>query len=160
MIEQEVSNSVRKFILREFHRGGKALWHYEATDTDGYRPDILIVIEYQSPNRQWVAHSVESKVSKHYVVVSDKRKTCSGVKQANNYLANYRWLAISKDVYYDLADDEWEKLQDDCYRYSPRVGLLVAYMTKVELIIQAGYHLGSWIEYYKKADWFFEESER
>ena len=159
MSENEISESVRKYLVREFHQKGKAIAHFEATDTDGDRPDLLLFIEYQSPRRQWVTHSVESKRAKRYVTVSDKRRTCSGVQQARKYYANYRWLAISRDLFYELTDEEWEKLENDCKRSFPKVGLLVAYKTKVDEYGEAGYHPRSWIEYYKAQDWILEQIE-
>ena len=159
MSESEVSESVSKCLIREYSPEGKVVWHFEATDTDGDRPDLLLFIEYQSPRRQWVTHSVESKCDKRYVTVSDRRRTCSGVQQARKYYANYRWLAISRDLFYELTDEEWEKLKRDCKRSFPKVGLLVAYKTKADEYIESGYHLGSWIEYYKAQDWILEQIE-
>lgn len=149
MSESEVSRSVRKYLFRMYLQEGIAVWQFEATDIDFDRPDLLFFIEYQSPRRQWVTHSVESKCDKRYVTVSDRRKTCSGVKQARKYYANYKWLAISRDLFNKLTNEEWRKLKKDCKRSFPKVGLLVVYKTKVDEYIEAGYHPKSWIEYYK-----------
>ncbi len=157
MSESEVSNNVRKYLLKEYHQKGQAVWHFEATDTDGDRPDLLLFIEYQSPRRQWVTHSVESKRSRQYIIVSDMRNICSGVQQAKKYYANYRWLAISKDLFYSLTDEEWDKLMSDCERTSKRIGLLVAFKTKVDCYIEPGYFPKSWIEYYRTQDWILEQ---
>lgn len=159
MSESEVSESVRKYLIREYSQEGTVVCHFEAEDTDGDRPDLLLFVEYQSPRRQWVTHSVESKRLRRYVTVSDKRYTCSGVKQARKYYANYNWLAISKGLFYELTDEEWEKLKSDCERSSPRVGLLVAYKTKVDECIKAGYYPGYLIKYYKAQDWVLEQIE-
>ena len=64
-----------------------------------------------------------------------------------------------RDLFYELTDEEWEKLESDCERSSPTVGLLVAYKTKVDPCIEARYHPGSWIEYYKAQDWILEQIE-
>ena len=149
MYESEVSESVRKYLFKKFLQEGVAIWQFEAMDVDFDRPDLLFFIEYQSPRRQWVTHSVESKCDRWYVTVTDKRKTCPGVQQARKYYANYRWLAISRDLFYELTYEEWQKLKKDCKRSYPKTGLLVAYKTKVDKYINPGYHLGSWIEYYK-----------
>jgi hypothetical protein len=85
------------------------------------------------------------------------RRTCSGVQQARKYYANYRWLAISRDLFYELTDEEWKKLKNDCRKGSPKVCLLVAYKTRVDEYIKAGYHSGSWIELYKAQDWILEQ---
>ena len=66
-------------------------------------------------------------------------------------------MAISKDLFNELTNEEWNKLMSDCKRSSLRVGLLVAYKTKVDVYIEAGYHPGSWIEYYKAQEWFLEQ---
>lgn len=159
MSESEVSESARKYLISEYMQEGTVLCYFEATDTAGDRPDLLLFIEYQSPYRQWVTHSVESKRAKRYVTVFDRRRTCLGVQQARRYYANYRWLAISKGLFNKLTDEEWEKLTSDCRRSCPKLGLLVAYKTKVDAYIEAGYHAGSWIEYYKAQDWFLEHVE-
>jgi len=148
---------VRKYLLREYHQIGEAVWHFEAIDTDGDRSDLLLFIEYQSPKRQWVTHSVESKRLRRYVTVSDLRKMCLGVRQARKYYANYRWLAISRNLYYSLTYEEIKKLKNNCKRSSPKVGLLVAYKTTVKLFIKSGYHPGDWIKYYRAQDWILEQ---
>jgi len=157
MSERDVSESARKHLYREYSERGRVVWQFEAIDTDGDRPDLLVFIEYQSPRRQWVTHSVESKCNRRYVTVSDKRSTCTGVQQARKYYANYRWLAISKDLFNELTDEEWKKLKNDCKRGSPKVGLLIAYKTRVDENIRAGYHQGSWIELYGAKDLFLEQ---
>jgi len=157
MTEIDVSESARNWILQNYHTEGQAKWHFESPQWDGRRPDLLIFIEYHSPRRQWVTHSIESKVRHRYLAVTDYRKTCSGVSQAKSYKANYRWLAISKEMFNTLSDEEWDKLQNDCVRYSKNVGLLVAYKTKVDEIISASYNPGSWIEYYQAMDWFIND---
>lgn len=157
MSENEISESVRKYLIREYSQRGTIVWHFEATDTDGDRPDLLLFIEYQSPRRQWVTHSIESKRARRYVTVSDRRRTCLGVHQARKYYANYRWLAISKDLFHELTDEEWQKLISDCRRSFQRVGLLVTYKTRVDEYIEARYHPGSWIEYYKAQNWILEQ---
>ena len=106
MSESEVSESVRKYLIKEYSQEGTVVCHFEASDTDGDRPDLLLFVEYQSPRRQWVTHSVESKRAKRYATVSDRRWTCLGVQQARKYYANYRWLAISRDLFYELTDEE------------------------------------------------------
>lgn len=156
MSENDVSKSVGKY-LEKYAEKGTVVWHPEAIDTDRDRPDLLVFIEYQSPHRQWVTHSVESKCNKRYVTVSDMRRTCIGVQQARKYYANYRWLAISRDLFNELTYEEWKKLRSDCRRSSPKVGLLVAYKTKVDKYIEAGYHRGSWVEFYKAQDWIIEQ---
>ena len=157
MSENEVSESVGRYLSKEYSEKGIAVLHFEAVDTDGDRPDLLVFIEYQSPRRQWITHSVESKCNKRYVTVSDMRRTCLGVHQARKYYANRRWLAISQDLFNELTDVEWWNLKTDCRRGAPRVGLLVAYKTKVDKYIEAGYHSGSWVEFYKSQDWILEQ---
>ena len=157
MTESDVSNSARKFILRNFWEDGQAKCIPEATQHNLKRPDMLVFIEYQSPKRQWVVHSVESKVNLRDLRVSDYRRVCSGVKQARKYKANYRWLAISKEAYYDLSEEDWDKLIDDCHGTSRNMGLLIAYKTKVDEIVRAGYHPGSWYDYYKDKEWLVED---
>ena len=159
MSESEVSESARKYLIKRYSQEGTVVCHFEAIDTDGDRPDLLLFIEYQSPRRQWVTHSIESKRAKRYVTVFDRRQTDLGVQQARKYYANYRWLAISRDLFYELTYDEWTKLKSDCKRSYPKVGLLVAYKTKVDAYIEAGYHPGSWIKYYKAQDWILEQIE-
>lgn len=150
MSESEVSKSVRKYLFKKYLQKGIAIWQFEAMDIDFDRPDLLFFIEYQSPRRQWVTHSVESKCNKRFVTVTDMRRTCSGAKQARKYYANYRWLAISRDLFRELTYEEWHKLKKDCRRTYPKTGLLVAYKTKTDKYISPGYHLGSWIEYYQR----------
>ena len=157
MSEKDVSESAGKYLSREYAEKGNVVWHFEAVDTDGDRPDLLLFIEYQSLRRQWVTHSIESKCNKRYVTVSDMRRTCSGVRQARKYYANYRWLAISRDLCYELTDEEWEKLKNDCRKGSIKVGLLVAYKTRADEEIKAGYHPKSWVEFYKAQDWILEQ---
>jgi len=160
MSESDVSESVRKRLIREYSQKGAVIWHFESTDMDGDRPDLLLFIEYQSTTRQWVTHSIESKRAKKYITVSDRRQTCLGVQQARKYYANYRWLAISRDLFNEVTYEEWKKLKSDCKRSSPKVGLLVAYKTKVDEYIKAGYHPGSWIEYYKAQESILELIEQ
>jgi len=157
MSEGDVSASVRKFILKNYWEDGCAKYIFEATQYNLKRPDLLVFVEYQSPRRQWTIHSVESKVNRRYLTVSDWRYVCSGVKQARSYKANYRWLAISKEAYWDLSDEGWRKLKRDCRGTVRDTGLLIAYKTKVDEVIQAGYHPGSWVEYYRDEDWILEE---
>lgn len=157
MSERGVTKSVRKYLFKNYLKQGVAVWQFEAMDTDFDRPDLLFFVEYQSPHRQWVTHSIESKCNKRYVTVSDRRKTCTGVQQAREYYANYRWLAISRDLFNELTYEEWQKLKEDCRRGHPKVGLLVAYKTKVDEYIKAGYHTGSWLEYYKGQDLILEK---
>lgn len=159
MSEYEVSESARKYLIREYSTKGTVVCHFEATDTDGDRPDLLVFVEYQSPRRQWVTHSVESKRLRRYVTVPDNRYTCSGVRQAREYYANYSWLAISKELFNGLTDEEWQKLKNDCKSSYPRLGLLVAYKTKVDKYIKAGYYPGDSIKYYKAQDWILEQIE-
>jgi hypothetical protein len=153
MTEIEVSENAKRYLVRNFQPDGTTVCYFEATDIDNYRPDLLLFFEFQSPKRQWVTHSVESKRSRRYVTVLDGRKTCSAVKQARKYYANYKWLAISKDLYYDLTDEEFAKLKRDCKRCFPRIGLLISYKSKVEEWVSAGYNAGSWIDYYKEQNW-------
>jgi len=157
MSEIEVSKSVRKYLFEKYLQEGVAIWQFEAMDIDFDRPDLLFFVEYQSPRRQWVTHSVESKCAKRYVTVTDKRKTCPGVQQARKYYANYRWLAISRDLFYELTYEEWQKLKKDCRRSYLKTGLLVAYKTKVDKCVNPGYHQGSWIEKYKADGQFVKE---
>jgi len=157
MSEEDVSNSARKFILRTFWEAGQSTHIYEATQYNLKRPDLLVFIEYQSPRRQWTIHAVESKVRRRYLTVSDRRYVCSGVKQSRSYKANYRWLAISKEVYRDMYDEEWRKLKRDCRGTLRNTGLLVCYKTKVDEVIRAGYHPGSWIQYYRDQDWILKD---
>ena len=157
MSEEDVSKSTRRFILRNYWEDGKAKQIFEAPQYNLKRPDLLIFIEYQSPRRQWTIHSVESKVNRRYLTVSDRRFVCSGVKQARTYKANYRWLALSKEVRANLSNDEWQKLKKDCRGTTRNTGLLVAYKTKVNEIVRAGYHSGSWIGFYQDADWILKD---
>lgn len=62
-----------------------------------------------------------------------------------------------ESLFYELTDEEWKKLKSDCKRGSPKVGLLVAYKTKVDVYIEAGYHPGSWVEYYQAQDWILQQ---
>lgn len=159
MTEVDVSHSARKYILDNFWEDGQAKYISEATQYNLKRPDMLVFVEYQSLKRQWVVHSIESKVDRRYLTVSDLRKVCSGVKQGRSYKANYRWLAISKEVYNDLIDYEWRKLVKDCKGTVRNTGLLIAYKTKVDMSVQAGYYPGSWFDHYIDENWLLEELE-
>ena len=159
MSEKEVSKSARKYILQNYWEDGQAKYILEATQYNLKRPDLMIFLEYQSPHRQWTIHCVESKANRRDLTVSDLRKVCSGVKQARSYKANYRWLAISKEIYRDLYDSEWRKLIRDCNGTTKNTGLLVCYKTKVDKIVRAGYYPGSWFEYYTDMDWLLEDLE-
>lgn len=157
MSEEDVSNSARKFIIQNYRKKGQAKYIFEATQYNLKRPDLLIFIEYQSHRRQWTIHSVESKVDRRYLTVSDRRYVCSGVKQARIYKANYRWLALSKEAHADLSTEEWRRLKKDCRGTTRNTGLLVAYKTKVNEIVRAGYHKGSWIGFYQDEDWILKD---
>ncbi|MCJ2557292.1 MAG: hypothetical protein LN415_09365 [Candidatus Thermoplasmatota archaeon] len=152
MTEDDVSKSAERHIRREFHTEGTAILHPEATQKNMKRPDMIVVIDYQTERRQWVVHSVESKVDRRYLVVRDKRCVCSGVKQAREYKGNFRWLAISQETADDLPDDEWRKLKRDCRNTVHDVGLIVCLRTKAEVWIKPGYHPGDFIHDYKEAD--------
>ena len=156
MTEQDVSRTARREIRREYHTNGKVIWHFEAPQWDARRPDLIVIIEYQSRNRQWVVHSVESKVDRRYLTSSDQRYVCDGVKQARSYRANYRWLAISKEVLNDLWDYEWLKLKRDCRGTKHNVGLMVAYRTKVDIYVNPGYVPGYFIPHYRDEEWYEE----
>ena len=82
MTEEDVTKTARRVIKRQYWKGGTVVWHPEARQRDLKRPDTIIIIEYQSQRRQRVIHSVESKVDKRYLLPSDKRFVCDGVKQA------------------------------------------------------------------------------
>lgn len=159
MSEKEVSKSARKHILQNYWEDGQAKYIFEATQYNLKRPDVMIFLEYQSPNRIWTIHCVESKANRRDLTVSDLRQVCSGVKQARSYKGNYRWLAISKEVYRDLYDSEWRKLKRDCRGTTRNTGLLVCYKTKVDKIVRAGYHPGSWVGYYTDMEWLLEDLE-
>ena len=159
MSEKEVSTSARKYILQNYWKDGSAKHILEATQYNLKRPDCMIFLEYQSPRRQWTIHIVESKANRRDLTVSDLRKVCSGVKQARSYLANYRWLAISKEAYREIHDSEWRKLKRDCRGTTKNTGLLVCYKTKVDKIVRAGYHPGNWVEHYTDMNWLLEDLE-
>ncbi len=154
MTEQEVSEGARDLLL-ETYGGGPQI--FEPTDIDGDRPDLIVFVEYQSPNRQWVVHSVESKSDKRTLTVFDHRQTCLAVSQARKYYGNYRWLAVSEDVYWDLEEYQRRKLLRDCRKTKRRTGLLVVSRTNADIIVKPGYHPGSWIDCYKDEDWLLEE---
>lgn len=157
MTEDEVSESARKFLVDKYHQAGNVVWHFEATDVDGDRPDLIVIIGYQSPSRQWVVHSVESKAEARSLRVLDRRETLPAVAQARKYYANYRWLAISKEAYGALEGYEWRKLVSDCRKTKHPTGFLVAYKTETDLIVKPGYYPGSWIEYYANEEWYVEQ---
>ncbi len=159
MSEIDVSTSARKYILKNYWEDGQVKHIFEATQYNLKRPDLMLFFEYQSPRRQWTIHIVESKVNRRDLTVSDLRKVCLGVKQARSYKANYRWLAISKEIYRDLHYSEWRKLIRDCNGTTKNTGLLVCFKTKVDETVRAGYHPGSWFEFYTDMDWLLEDLE-
>lgn len=154
MTEEDVTKTARRVIKRQYWKGGTVVWHPEARQRDLKRPDTIIIIEYQSQRRQRVVHSVESKVDKRYLLPSDKRFVCDGVKQARSYKANYRWLAVSQQVANDLWDYEWMKLRKDCRGTKHNVGLMVCPKTKADVWIKPGYYPGDFIHYYNDEDWY------
>ncbi len=154
MTEQEVSEGARDLLL-ETYGGGPQI--FEPTDIDGDRPDLLVLVEYQSPNRQLVIHSVESKADTRPLKVYDQRETCPAVLQARKYYGNYRWLALSGGAYWELEEYQRRKLLRDCRKTKRRMGLIVVSRTDADIIVKSGYHPGSWIDCYKDEDWLLEE---
>lgn len=156
MTENDVTRTAMREISRRYWAKGTRITHSEAVQRDLSRPDLIVILEYQSQNRQWVVHSVESKVDRRYLTGYDQRKVCDGVKQARTYKANYRWLAISQEVADDLYDYEWRKLRKDCKRTKHNVGLMVALKTKAYIWEQPGYFPGYFIPYYSNEEWYVD----
>lgn len=154
MTENDVTATARGRITRDYHVGGRVIAQPEASQWDLRRPDLIVIIEYQARNRQWVVHSVESKVDKSYLAYSDYRYIADGVKQASSYKANYRWLAISKEAYNALSNEQWFKLKRDCRRYKYNIGLMVAFKTRADIHVEPGYFPGYYIQHYRDEEWF------
>lgn len=152
MTEKDVSRSAGRAIRREYCGGGIRVWQREPIQRNRARPDMIVILEYQSQYRQWVVHTIESKVAKKYLVVSDLRKVCEGVKQARSYEGNYRWLAISQDVCRTLDDDELHNLVFDCKGTKRNTGLMVAYRTKADVYVDPGYYSGYFLGSYREEE--------
>jgi hypothetical protein len=46
MSENDVSESVGEYLSREYAEKGNVVYHFEAIDSDGDRPDLLVFVEY------------------------------------------------------------------------------------------------------------------
>ncbi len=154
MTEEDVSEGARRFLLDNYGDGPQI---FEPIDVDVDRPDLIVVIEHQSPNRQWVIHSIESKADTNPLTIYDHRETCPAVRQARKYYGNYRWLAVSEDAYWGLEDYERRKLLKDCRKTKRRTGLLVVSESDIDIVVKPGYYPGSWVDCYKDEEWILEE---